>query len=185
VPVRSRVAQNHTTKLSLIGIFLSTFLAFVVQPRVRRRHARSLDLSLVDLLLLVVSTFRLGRLVAFDKVFDPVRAPFTVTREDEYGAGDVVEARGMGVRRALGELMSCPICAGTWIAAGLVYALHLFPGAARVFMTIMSTIGLAEMLDALTERWTWTGRAARKLAGDEGSNGQVSSAFLRREIVRR
>jgi hypothetical protein len=48
-----------------------------------------------------------------------------------------------------------------------VYALHLLPGPARVFMTIMSTIGAAEMLNALIEQWSWAGAAARRKAGLE------------------
>jgi hypothetical protein len=130
-----------------------------------RRHRSRLALPLSDWALLVGATFRLGRLVAFDKIFDPVRAPWTVTTLDETGAGQSVEARGAGAQRAIGELISCPICAGTWISAGLVYALHLFPGPARLFMTIMSTMGIVEMLNALTEYLSWTGRFARTEVG--------------------
>jgi hypothetical protein len=157
--------QNRVTKLALIAVFVSTFLGIVAGTPASRRHRRRLNLPASDFVLLIGSTFRLGRLVAFDKIFDPVRAPWTVTTRDETGAGQTVEARGEGVRRAIGELISCPICAGTWISAGLVYALHLFPGPARLFMTIMSTIGIVEMLNALTEHLSWMGRFARTEVG--------------------
>jgi hypothetical protein len=169
-PARSKSsaqAQADATKLGLITLFLGTFAAFVSLPRVRRRHARALDLPLTDLAMLATATFRLGRLVAYDEVFEPVRAPVTATRPDDSGAGEAVVPRGAGVRRALGELVSCPICAGTWISAGLVYALHLFPSPTRVFLAILSTIGTAEILNALTESLSWSSERARKLAGTE------------------
>ncbi len=164
---RTAATQGHTAKLALISVFLGAFLSFIAGTPARRRHARRLDLPVSDWLLLIGSTFRLGRLVAFDTIFDPVRAPFTKTTLDETGAGQTVEARGQGAQRAIGELISCPICAGTWIAAGLVYALHLLPGPARLFMTIMSTIGVVEILNALTEHLSWMSRFARKEAAPE------------------
>jgi len=167
MPTRTAERQGHGAKLALITIFLAAFLGFVGGTPARRRHARRLDLPLSDWVLLVGSTFRLGRLVAFDKIFDPLRAPFTVTKLDETGAGQTVEPRGQGAQRAIGELISCPICAGTWISAGLVYALHLIPGTARLFMTIMSTIGIVELLNALTEHLSWMSQFARKEAAPE------------------
>jgi hypothetical protein len=158
--------QANLTKLGLIALFLGGFAAFTGQRPVRQRHARRLDLPLSDMGLLVLSTFRLGRLAAFDKVFDPIRAPVAATRPDPSGAGQAVVPVGQGARRALGELISCPICAGTWIAAGLVYALHLFPGATRLFMSIMSTVGAAELLNALAENLSWAGAQARQETGD-------------------
>jgi hypothetical protein len=165
----SRVAnrQENATKLAIIATFLGGFAAFVSHPPFRQRHSERLALPATDLLLLVMSTFRLGRMVAFDKVMDPLRRPVARTRPDETGAGETVVPRGRGTRRALGELLTCPICAGTWVAAGLVYALHLFPGPARIFMSILGTIGMAEILNAMTENLSWAGQSARKEAGSD------------------
>jgi hypothetical protein len=120
----------------------------------------------MDLAMLGLSTYRLGRMTAYDLVMEPIRYFFTETKPDETGAGDTVEPRGKGVQRSFGQLFSCPICTGTWISAGLVYALHLFPGTTRIFLQIMSTIGLAELLNAATEAMSWFGQAARREAGE-------------------
>lgn len=157
--------QADLTKDTLAGVFLSVFGIFA--GRFGRRHRRQLHLPPTDLILLSLSTFRLGRLVAFDKIFGPIRAPVAVTQPDETGAGDTTAPRGSGVRRSFGELITCPICAGTWIAAGLVYALHLWPGATRLFLTLTGAIGAAELLNALTEWLSWTSQAARKEAGEK------------------
>ena len=80
-------------------------------------------------------------------------------------AGELPQAGEVGARRALGELLSCPICSGTWIAAALVYGLGIVPGPTRAFLAIMSAIGVAELLNAATEALQWTGEAERKQAG--------------------
>lgn len=163
---RKEETEEYATKMTLIGIFLAVFVAFASRRPILRRNRKALNFKPLDLVLLAVSTFRLGRLAAYDQVAEPIRKPFTQTVPDETGAGETVEPRGSGVRRALGQLISCPICAGTWIAAGLVYALNLIPAPTRVFMTIMGSIGFAEILNALTEALSWTGEAARASAGD-------------------
>jgi len=65
----------------------------------------------------------------------------------------------------LGELVSCPVCVGTWVAAGLVYGLHLAPRPTRVYLAVMGTTGAAELLNCSAEALGWLGRAARKDAG--------------------
>jgi hypothetical protein len=108
----------------------------------------------------------MGRLIAFDTIAEPLRAPFTKTVPDDSGAGDTVVAAGTGAREKIGELLSCPICAGTWIAAGLVYGLQFFPTPTRLLITIMSAIGFAELLNAATEAMTWAGQAQRVDVGE-------------------
>jgi hypothetical protein len=148
--------------LTLMSLFVSLFLVFVQ----RAKHQRvAFSLRPFDLALLGLATYRLGRLAAFDKVTEPLRLPLTATVLDASGTGETVVPRGAGVRRALGELLACPICVGTWIAALLVYGLALAPGITHVFLSMMSAIGVAEVLNAATEALQWTGEAARKQAG--------------------
>jgi hypothetical protein len=157
--------QEHVTKLTLMGIFIAIFTAFTSRKPKKGREKSALELKPMDLALLGIATFRLGRLVAFDRISEPLRKPFTETVPDPTGAGETVEPRGEGVRQALGQLLSCPICSGTWIAAALVYGLHSLPNPTRIFLAIMSSTGIAELLNALTEALSWTGQAARKKAG--------------------
>ena len=153
--------ENRATKLSLTGIFLAIMAAF--SARISRREAP--ELRPFDLVLLGLSTYRTGRLVTFERVTAPLREPFTETKPDDSGAGEVVVARGAGTRRVLGELVSCPVCVGTWVAAGLVYGLHLAPRPTRVYLAVMGTTGAAELLNCSAEALGWLGRAARKEAG--------------------
>jgi hypothetical protein len=117
--------------------------------------------------MLGLSSFRIGRMIAFEGVAAPLREPFTDTRPDGSGAGQTVVASGTGFRRVLGELVSCPICLGTWVAAALVYGLQLSPRPTRLLMAVMSTTGVAELVYSITEALDWTARAARRQCRDQ------------------
>jgi hypothetical protein len=157
--------QEMASKITLIGIFMAIFTAFVSGNINLRYGRREYQMKPFDWLLLIFSTLRMGRLIAFDRVAEPIRKPFTETVPDETGAGETVEARGTGVTSSIGQLISCPICAGTWVAAALVYGMQILPGPTRIFISIMSTIGAAEFLNSVTEAFSWTAQAARKFAG--------------------
>jgi hypothetical protein len=158
------VVERRTTYATLTGLFLSLLAAFFLRER---RNRENLDLRPFDLALLGLATFRLGRLAAYDKVFETFRLPVAETRPDETGAGDTVVPKGHGVQRALGELISCPICVGTWVAAVLVYGLGVAPRATRALLAIMGSVGLAELFNAATEALEWTAQTERQQVGAE------------------
>jgi len=160
------LVERRTTYAGLTGLFLSLLAAFALRERKNREN---LALQPFDLALLGLATLRLGRLAAYDKVFETWRLPIAETRPDESGAGDTVVPKGRGFQRALGELISCPICAGTWAAAALVYGLRIAPRFTRALLAIMSAVGLAEILNGAIEALEWQAQVARERAGTERS----------------
>jgi hypothetical protein len=98
-----------------------------------RRSGRELPerLSLADLALVTIATHKASRLIAKDRVTSAIRAPFTEFEGDEGQAEVSEEARGAGVRRAIGELLVCPYCLGLWIAAALAAGLIAAPRPTR------------------------------------------------------
>jgi len=96
---------------------------------------------------------------------DPLRAPFTKVVEDNSGDGKTVVPRGVGVRQALGQLISCPICVGTWVAAILVAMMLVAPAGTRIFLYATAAVGVAELLHSLTEALCWSGRRGRTSSG--------------------
>lgn len=151
--------QERMTYVTLVGLFLSLLGAFALREK-DRKHPFAL--GSLDLALFSLATYRAGRVVAYDRVSEPFRAPVTETVPDEYDAGENVVAEGVGVQKAIGELVSCPTCVGTWVAAGLVYGFRLAPGPTRLFAAILAVSGLAEILDSTVEALSWTDQAARK-----------------------
>jgi hypothetical protein len=154
--------QERLTYMTLAGVFLGLLGLFISRERER---GRPFEISPRDLTLLGLATFRGARLVAYDRVAEPFRDPVTETVPDEFDAGENVVAEGTGARKAIGELVSCPTCVGTWLAAALVYGMRLAPGPTRLFAAILGVSGLAELFGAADEILTWTAQAARKQVG--------------------
>ncbi len=155
----TKVREERMTYVSLVGLFVTLLGAFALRERDQKRV---FTLDPRDLTLFGLATFRAGRMVAYDRVSEPFRDPVTETVPDEYEAGENVVAEGAGMQKAIGELVSCPTCVGTWVAAGLVYGFRLAPGPTRLFAAILAVSGLAEIFSAISEALSWSGKVARK-----------------------
>jgi hypothetical protein len=91
-----------------------------------------------DVALLSVATFKLSRLIARERVTAGIRVPFT----DAEGA----RPQGRGMRRALGELLTCPYCLEQWIAGGFVVGLAAAPRATRATATLFTVVAASDLL---------------------------------------
>ena len=121
-----------------------------------------------DWALLSLATFRMSRMVVYDTVMQPYRAAVVEVVPHDSGAGYTTQARySDGFKAALGEMISCPVCNGTWISAGLVYGMCFAPNLTRTLITIMSAVGAAEILHAGFEAVQWEGELARHRAGEQ------------------
>jgi hypothetical protein len=118
--------------------------------RNRKRLPRSVGLG--DIALLSTATFKLARLVSRDAVMSPARAPFTrYIGQGEAPAEVNEEVRGSGVRKAIGELVTCPYCLGQWVATGFIAGWIVAPRATRV---IAATLTVAATSDAMQLAYT-------------------------------
>ena len=165
--------REYLTKTTLMLLFLVLLGGFIAWKLSTGESLDRFQLSTVDLVLLGFATLRLGRLIAYDLITEPIRLPFARTVPDETGAGDSVEPKGSGIQRALGQLLSCPICSGTWAGAILVYGLYAWPGPTRVVITILGVVGIAEVLNSLIEALSWSGQQSRTQAGAILKAGRV------------
>jgi hypothetical protein len=84
-----------------------------------------------------VATFALSKLVAKEKVDRWVREPFVEERPD----GER-RPKGRGLRYAVGELLTCTRCVGTWSALGLVALRVTRPREARVVSAVLGASAL-------------------------------------------
>jgi hypothetical protein len=83
-----------------------------------------------------LATFALAKLVAKEKVETWLREPFL----EERASADGVERRPKGrrMRYAVGELLSCTRCVGSWSALGLVGMRLLRPREAQVVLPMLA-----------------------------------------------
>ncbi|WP_254552735.1 DUF1360 domain-containing protein [Kitasatospora sp. MMS16-BH015] len=99
-----------------------------------------------DVTLTAGAVHRLARLVAKDPVTSPLRLPFTHVRGQSRPAELDEEVRGSGLRRAVGELITCPFCTGLWLATGFTAGQVLAPGATRLVGSGLSALTAADFL---------------------------------------
>jgi len=125
----------------LIGLYQALYAGFALAYG--RKHDRLETITPLDLGMLGLATLRISKAISEDEITEVVRQPLVEV------AGDDKYPKGRGMRWALGKLVLCPTCTGTWVAALLGYSLHLFPKHTRPFLAIMSASGMAQFSDAL------------------------------------
>ncbi|HMJ35663.1 MAG TPA: DUF1360 domain-containing protein [Baekduia sp.] len=99
-----------------------------------------------ELPVLGLATFALAKLVAKEKVDSWVREPFV---EERVGR-DGIERRPKGrrLRYAVGELLSCTRCVGSWSALGLVGLRLLRPREAQVVLPVLALAAANDWLQS-------------------------------------
>lgn len=148
--------------------------------------ARLASLSLLQLIMVALAIFRLARMVSFDTVMCWLREPFAETIQDPTGAGMTTCPKGGGWRRIVGELLTCPICVGTWLTLGILAAISSPLGNALLLGTyVFGIMGAVEILQAVFECVQWKGELSRNQTGalirkvsnlsveSEGKNNEV------------
>jgi uncharacterized protein DUF1360 len=94
-----------------------------------------------ELIPLGAATFALSKAVARERIGAWVREPFV----DE-AAGR--RPKGARLRRAIGELVTCTRCVGTWSALGVVGLRVLHPEAGRTLTMILASSATNDWLQA-------------------------------------
>lgn len=150
--------KSHQAKLALIATYLS--VAVVVGL------TQVVSLTPFEWAMLVLAALRMGRMIAYELIGEPLRRPLAETRPHEhYGEYTDAKYHDGTWRQSLGELMTCPTCASTWSAAALLY-LHVFiPGVASVLMALFSAVQAGEIIGCLGEMLEWTAADARRRTG--------------------
>jgi hypothetical protein len=99
----------------------------------------------IDLAMLGLATFKASRTVARDEVTSFLRDPFVEGVAHE-GGEDPVETGDL--RQAIGELVTCTRCIGTWIAAGLTATQVVAPRFGRLVTWTLAAAGANDFLQA-------------------------------------
>ncbi len=97
------------------------------------------DQSALDLVVLALATYKTSRTIARDDVASVLREPF-VEGDEPVATGDL--------RQAVGELVTCSRCVGTWVAAGLTTTQIVAPKFGRVLTWTLATAGANDWLQA-------------------------------------
>jgi hypothetical protein len=133
---------SYATLASVFNLIFAAFL--LVAKGMGRSIPERLDFK--DIALLGVATHKLSSTVAQDAVTSPLRAPFTELQEKESPKNVQEKPRGEGLRRSIGELITCQFCLGMWMAAFFTYGLVLAPRVTRLFAAILTILTISDHL---------------------------------------
>ncbi|SES38014.1 DUF1360 domain-containing protein [Lentzea albida] len=109
--------------------------------------------SLVDTALVSVATHKASRLLTKEAVTSPIRAPFT-RYEEPAGHAELKESvrSDHPAQHAIGELLTCPFCAGVWIASGLTAGLVFAPRLTRFVSTALTAVAASDVLNLVYDK---------------------------------
>jgi hypothetical protein len=99
----------------------------------------------LDLVVLGAATFKASRTISSDEVTSFMREPFV---EGHAHAGDEDPLESGDLRQAIGELVTCSRCIGTWVAAGLGATQILAPRFGRILTWTLAAAGINDWLQA-------------------------------------
>jgi hypothetical protein len=100
----------------------------------------------LDLAVLSAATFKAARTLARDEVTSFIRTPFVEGKA--HGGEDEEPVQTGGMEQAIGELVTCTRCVGTWAAAGLAATQILAPRFGRLLTWSLASAGLNDFLQA-------------------------------------
>lgn len=107
-----------------------------------RRHPEETEpIATSELLALGAASFSLSKTIVHEKVDTWLRSPFVV--------GDGTSERrprGRGLRYAIGELLTCSRCMGTWSALSLVSLRLARPASGRAVVSVLAAAACNDFL---------------------------------------
>lgn len=137
-------------------------VAFAASRRGRQAERICTD----ELLPIGVATFALSKTLVHEKVEAWVRRPFV-----ENEGTPERRPRGHGLRYALGELMTCTRCMGTWSALGLVALRLTHPEAGRTVISVLAATGINDFLQSSFARSKAGASIAEQRSGADADAG--------------
>jgi len=129
----------------LAGTFNLLFALFLLATRV---SGKSLPprIEARDIALLGMATHKLSLVGSQDAVTSPLRAPFTELQEKESPKKVDEKPRGGGMRRSVGELLTCQFCLGVWVASFFTYGFVLLPRVSRLVAAVFAAVTVSDFL---------------------------------------
>lgn len=124
----------------LEAVFLSGLGAVVLATR-RRERLGDAPISGRELPVMAAAVFALADTLAKEKVSTWLREPFVLESSDH----KPLHAEGSGLRYAVGELLTCTRCVGTWSALALVGLRTVSPPAGRATSNVLALAGVNDV----------------------------------------
>ena len=124
---------------AIVAAFLGGLATVSATDRSRGR------LGALDLAVLSAATFKASRTLSRERIASFLRQPFV---EGDAYLGEEERPAGTGLQRAIGELVTCTRCVGTWTAAGLASTQVVTPRFGRLLTWSLAASAANDFLQA-------------------------------------
>ena len=129
----------------LAGTFNLLFALFLLAARASGKPIPE-RMDAKDIALLGMATHKLSLVGSQDAITSPLRAPFTELNEKESPKKVDEKPRGEGIRRSVGELITCQFCLGVWVASFFTYGFVLLPRVSRLIAAVFAAATVSDFL---------------------------------------
>jgi uncharacterized protein DUF1360 len=133
----------YTSYAAIMGAFAGGLAAAGALSRLLRRDPQCQ--TTLDLVVLSAASFKAARTLSHDEVTSFLRQPFV--RGDAHSGEDEEPVQG-GIEQAIGELVTCTRCVGTWAAAGLAATQVIAPSFGRLLTWSLGAAAANDFLQA-------------------------------------
>jgi hypothetical protein len=158
---RATAPPPYHAYATITGVFVAGLALSGGIARLLGRDPR--EQTWLDLATLSAATFKASRTIARDDVTSFLREPFV--EGDPRDPADEHPVQTGGMEQAIGELVTCSRCVGTWAAAGLATTQVLAPRFGRMLTWTLAGAGINDFLQA---GFTALTRKANELEQDAG-----------------
>ncbi len=114
-----------------------------------------ISLSVFEFVLLSIATFRLTHLLVFDEIAEFMRRPFQNVTEEVDENGDVyqyVSGRGNGIRKFIGDMLSCYWCSGIWASLILFVGITYLGSVTLPVVCVLAIAGVAAIIETVVRK---------------------------------
>jgi len=139
----SETSAPHGAYAAIVATFGAGLAGAGLLARVLGRDP--LEQRPLDLVMLGAATFKGARTISRDEVTSFLRDPFVEGEAHEGGEAPVETG---DLRQAIGELVTCSRCIGTWVAAGLTTTQVVAPRFGRLLTWTLAAAGMNDFLQA-------------------------------------
>ena len=156
-----KAAPPYEAYATIMGVFVGGLgLAGIAARALDRNPACQ---STLDFVVLSAASFKAARTFARDEVTSFLREPFV---EGDAHEGDEDPVDSGDYRQAIGELVTCSRCVGTWAAACLASTQILAPRFGRLLTWSLAAAGVNDWLQAGFAALTHKADELERRAGD-------------------
>jgi hypothetical protein len=141
---RATAPPPYRAYATITGVFVAGLALSGGVARLLGRDPR--EQTWLDLATLSAATFKASRTIARDDVTSFLREPFV--EGDPRDPEDEHPVQTGGMEQAIGELVTCSRCVGTWVAAGLATTQVLAPRFGRMLTWTLAGAGINDFLQA-------------------------------------